>query len=471
MNPDLSRLRVSTDQHYLQTADGLPFLWLADTAWTLLNHLNREQAFRYFVNRRDKGFSVVQIVALDPETDHEMKSAYGDRALIGNDLLKPNEAYFNYLDEVLDLAQANGLYIALVPAWGQLITGDDWASRTFPVLVNESNAASYGEFIGKRYHERTNIIWVLGGDRHPVHLGRDYRAVWRAMAEGIGRGVTGELLKWNVADDRWRDVLMTFHPTISDDPPVYSSSEWLHNDAWLSLNMLQSGHRDNVRNYDQVYLDYHRLPTKPVLDGEPNYEDWKYRDASGSRVHTAWHVRKRAYWSLFAGACGHSYGHASVWSMIDTKRRIEKTSLTWKEALDCPGAQQMLFLRRLIKSRPFFSSIPDQTMATIMDNYLDIRVSVRRGKNGEFAFVYLTSGGKAVVRNLDYLAGPQINAWWFNPRDGRIYDNSGQTADQPFRQLAAAGQQIFTAPSQGPDNDWVLVLDSSICSFPAPNSA
>lgn len=100
----------------MQTADGRPFFWLADTAWTLVNNLNREQARHYFANRRDKGFSVIHIVALDPETDIEMKSAYGERALIGDDPLRPNEKFFAYLDEIFDLAQEHGLYVALVPA-------------------------------------------------------------------------------------------------------------------------------------------------------------------------------------------------------------------------------------------------------------------------------------------------------------------------------------------------------------------
>lgn len=139
----LPKLTVSANQRHLQTADGRPFFWLADTAWTLPNNLKREQARHYFANRRAKGFSVIHIVALDPETDIEMKSACGDRALIGDDPLQPNEKFFAYLDEILDLAQEHGLYVALVPAWGQLVTGDDWGARTYPLqLVRNLNSSS-----------------------------------------------------------------------------------------------------------------------------------------------------------------------------------------------------------------------------------------------------------------------------------------------------------------------------------------
>lgn len=50
----LPKLSVAASGRHLQTADGRPFFWLADTAWTLVNNLNREQARRYFANRRAK---------------------------------------------------------------------------------------------------------------------------------------------------------------------------------------------------------------------------------------------------------------------------------------------------------------------------------------------------------------------------------------------------------------------------------
>jgi hypothetical protein len=466
----LPKLSVAPSQRHLQTADGRPFFWLADTAWTLVNNLNREQARHYFANRRDKGFSVIHIVALDPETDIEMKSAYGDRALIGDDPLQPNEKFFAYLDEILDLAQEHGLYVALVPAWGQLVTGDDWGARKYPVRINESNAAAYGQWIGARYRNRTNIIWMLGGDRHPVHLGRDYRRVWRAMVEGIGRGVTGKVLQWNVAVPAWREVLMTYHPSYSDDPPICSSSHWLHDAAWLSFNLIQSAHRNHVRNYDFVYWDYQRQPVKPVLDGEPNYEDWVFRTPGGFDFHTDWNVRKRAYWSLFAGSCGHTYGHTSIWPMVDEKRRSEHLRFTWDEALDRPGAQQMRHVRSLIESRPLFDSVPDQNMTGFWPNFLDVRIQARRDANGEFAFVYFTSGREAIIYT-HMLADPERIAWWFNPRDGKLYDASGSETNSPFARIKHAASHTFTPPTLGERNDWVLVLDSSALKFDPPGQA
>lgn len=463
----LERLKVSENGRHLETVSGQPFFWLADTAWTLVNNLKLEDVKLYFENRKLKGFNIIQIVALDPETDEEMKTPYGEPALFCEDPLQPNEEYFKYLDTVIDLAESMGLYVGLVPAWGQLITGDNWMGQKFDILIHEKNAFPFGKWVGERYGKRSNIVWILGGDRHPVHLGTDYRMVWRRMAEGIGTGVTGKNLRWNEPDEGWKELLMTYHPTYSDDPPLCTSSYWLHDDAWLSFNMIQSAHRNHVRSYDWIYHDYNLYPIKPVLDGEPNYEDWAYITTTGRERHLEWNVRKRAYWSLFAGSFGHTYGHACMWCMIDEKRKNDMLPYTWKEALDRPGAQQMLHVRKLVESRPFFESIPDQSMTCITDNFLDIRVQARRAVDGQFAFFYFTCGGEMELC-LEKMTGTRLNAWWYNPRDGKVYDDQGMESVKPFCQVSGGVNHVFAAPTRGDEQDWVLVLDNADCGYSVP---
>ena len=89
--------------------------------------------------------------------------------MINNDLSSPNENYFSYLDWILDRAEAYGFYVLLLPVWGQMVVGENWQGEKFPKTVNEGNAYQYGKWIGSRYRTRTNILWCLGGDRHPVH--------------------------------------------------------------------------------------------------------------------------------------------------------------------------------------------------------------------------------------------------------------------------------------------------------------
>ena len=121
----------------------------------------------------------------------EMRTPAGDPALIDGDLSRPNENYFRYLDRILDKAEEYGFYVLLLPVWGQLVVGDDWAGGVYEKTVTEDNACAYARWIGDRYKNRANILWCLGGDRMPIHKGVDYKNVWRRMAEGLAKGLTG----------------------------------------------------------------------------------------------------------------------------------------------------------------------------------------------------------------------------------------------------------------------------------------
>ena len=132
---------------------------------------------------------------------------------------------------------------------------------------------------------------------------------------------------------------MTFHPTGGR-----RSAEFFHTDDWLDINMRQNGHGTEYSgHYDQTRVDYDRTPAKPVLDGEPIYEDHPISfDAKKFGHSIASDVRRPLYWDLFGGACGHTYGNHAVWQMWTPEREpINNPLMPWTEALEQPGAQQM----------------------------------------------------------------------------------------------------------------------------------
>src|SRR6185503_16821457 len=96
----LQQLKVSADKHYLVTADGRPFFWLGDTGWELLHKLNKEEATAYFKKRAEQGFNVIQTVVLAELDGLHSPNAYGNIPLLDDDLSKPNEKYFNYIDSL-----------------------------------------------------------------------------------------------------------------------------------------------------------------------------------------------------------------------------------------------------------------------------------------------------------------------------------------------------------------------------------
>src|SRR3954467_10643040 len=100
----LPALKVSENRRFIVDGDGKPFFWLGDTAWELFHRLNREDADKYLQNRADKGFTVIQAVALAELDGLHDPNAYGEIPLENDDPTKPREAYFQHVDYIIDKA-------------------------------------------------------------------------------------------------------------------------------------------------------------------------------------------------------------------------------------------------------------------------------------------------------------------------------------------------------------------------------
>jgi hypothetical protein len=448
----MPRLEVSENRRFLVREDGRPFFYLGDTAWELFHRLNREEATRYLEDRARKGFTVIQAVALAELDGLDEPNPYGHRPLRNNDPAQPDvregreNDYWDHVDFVVERANALGLYIGFLPTWG-----DKWNKKwgTGPEIFAPANAAAYGEWLGRRYRDR-GIIWILGGDR-PVET-EAHKEILRAMARGLRAGDGGA-------------HLMTLHPTGGQ-----GSSEPFHGEDWLDFNMRKNGHvAEFTGRYDQTRADYDRVPTKPVLDGEPIYEDHPVSFKAKELGHSiAADVRRPLYWDLFTGAFGHTYGHHSVWQMWAPPRKpINDPLMPWFEAIDQPGAGQMQHARRLIESRPFLSRVPDDTVIvtdrvpTSVPGAGRYRYVATRDSEGRYAMIYAPVGRPFRVR-MSAVKGARVKAWWFNPRDGKA---------TPIGELLNEGERLFSPPDAGEALDWVLVLDDAAQGFPPPGSS
>lgn len=357
-------LKVSPNKRFLVKADGTPFFYLGDTAWELFHRLNREEADKYLQNRADKGFTVVQAVVLAELDGLNDPNPYQHMPFKKNDPTQPNEDYFKHVDYIVNKAAELGLYIGMLPTWGDKVFKDKWG--TGPEIFTPQNAKVYGEFLGKRYAGK-NIIWILGGDRNPRNEADV--AIWRAMAEGITTGVGGK--------DK---AMMSFHPQPKDQG---GSSTWFHTDEWLDFNMFQTGHCRNSNIYEKITHDYNLTSVKPTMDAEPIYEDHPVCfNANDLGYSAAYDVRRAAYLDLFAGAHGHTYGCHSVWQMYAPNRKPVNGPLKpWYESIDLPGAADMSHVRALIESRPMLDRVPDQSLITT-DAYAEgDRIQATRGKD------------------------------------------------------------------------------------------
>jgi uncharacterized phage-associated protein len=441
----LPRLKVSDNRRFLVTERGEPFFWLGDTAWELFHRLNREEAEIYLKNRAERRFTVIQAVVLAELDGLNDPNPYGHTPLEQNDPTQPNEDYFKHADWIVAKANSLGLYIGMLPTWG-----DKWNKKwgAGPELFTPDNADAYGEWLGRRY-KNAGVIWILGGDR-PVE-NDTHREIIRRMALGLQKGDGGVHLH-------------TFHPTGGS-----GSAQYFHDSAWLDFNMRQNGHvPEFTGRYDQTRVDYNRVPIKPVLDGEPIYEDHPVSFDANKLGHSiAADVRRPLYWDMFGGACGHTYGHHSAWQMWSPARKpVNHPLMPWFEAIKQPGAAQMQHARALLESRPFLTRIPDDevlvatSIPTAMPGSGRYHFAATRDANGSYALVYAPVGRSFKVR-MDKLTGAKVKAWWFNPRNGKA---------TTIGNFANKGEREFTPPDTGEMLDWVLVLDDETKKFPPPGT-
>ena len=440
-NPVLCpQLRVSQNKRFLVTETGDPFFWLGDTGWLLFTKLTREEGEKYFEDRCKKGINVIQVMVI-----HNIKKAvncYGDSALTDNDIDSPlttpgNSAddpgqydYWDHVDYLVNLAQKKGIYMALVPVWGSNVKNGS---------ISREKARKYAAWLAGRYKGKSNVIWLNGGDIK----GSDSTVIWNIIGSTIREICPGQLI--------------SFHPYGRTQ-----SSEWFHNESWLDFNMFQSGHRrydqDTMGlcygedNWKYVVNDYGKNPTKPTMDGEPSYEG--IPQGLHDPTQPCWvdsDVRRYAYWSVFAGGCGFTYGNNAIMQFHkeDDKESSYGVKDNWDEALNAPGASQMKYLKQIMLSRPYFERIPAQDLIAGRPGERYDYLAATKGK--DYAFIY-TCNGSTMNINLDKMQLNRIRASWYNPRNGLF---------TKIDDYDAKGIKTFDPPGGKSDgNDWVLILDN-----------
>lgn len=402
---DNGKLMVSDEHRYLKHENGTPFFWLGDTGWLLPERLNRDEAEYYLDRCKNAGYNVVQVQVMNSVPSMNF---YGQPSLVDGFNFKDIEhkgvyGYWDNMDNIIKAAEKNGIYIGMVCIWGSPVNEGK---------MNVKEAEAYGKFLAERYKNSPNIIWIIGGDIR----GDMKKEVWEALAHSIK--------KYD------HNHLMTFHPRGRT-----TSATWFNNEDWLDFNMFQSGHRRyGQRNGDGDYAieenteeDNWRFvekslstaPMKPVIDGEPVYED--IPQGLHNPKETRWKdydVRRYAYWSVFAGSFGHTYGHNSIMQFIRpgilASFGAEKP---WYDALKDPGYNEMKYLKNLMLTFPFFERVPDQSIVAGKNGERYDRVVATRGKDYLLAYNY---SGRSMQIDLTKISGAKKNAWWYSTSAGKL---------------------------------------------------
>jgi hypothetical protein len=415
------RLQIySQNPHLFADSSGTPFFFLGDTA-TRMNHmLTREDMDLYFRTRASQGFTVILASAFRGHTaEYPKPNAYGEWPFINNDITRPNihsgYDYWDHIDYMIDTADAYGLKIALTAfAVGWTESGlHDGGFR----FLNVSNAYTYGRWIGQRYANRSNIIWVLGWDNPVNTAGED--TIWQEMGRGIKDGAGSQ-------------ALITFHTSIEwPNPGPGSSSRWFHDASWLDFNMVQA-RLEHV--HSGIEADYGYSPAKPTGVGEGPYDE----------------PRKAAYWSYLAGGYYIS-GNATIWGFGDTG--------DWKAALNSPGARHMSILKSFFTSLAWWKYVPDQSVFTFGQGSGSTLNAAALSSDRDSMLVYLASQTTVGINMGKITAGSSVYAKWFNPATGEYL---------AVGTFPASGSKEFTTPPGWEDAVLYLSATAAPPSLPPP---
>jgi Protein of unknown function (DUF4038)/Putative collagen-binding domain of a collagenase len=410
---------------YLVDQDNKPFFWSGDAAWSLIAQLSREDAVFYLDNRREKGFNVVMVNLIEHKFCTDAPADYyGDLPFTGKAFSVPNEKYFEHADFVIRSAAERNIIVLLAPLYLGYNCGDEgWCAEI--KAASDQDLRSWGRFLGRRYRDFSNIIWLTGGDADPAPV----KDKVLEMVRGI----------------REYDTVHLF--SAHNQPETMAVTPW-SGESWLSVN--------DVYSYDPALYRlcknaYDRKPVIPFYLIESAYEN--------EHSSTPQQLRSQAYQAVLSGAMGHIFGNCPIWHFGSFAKWCGLTD--WKTEMNNSGSVSMDYFQRLFRSRAWNTLTPDFGHLILTSGYGE-----RGSKDYTTAacttdrntFIAYLQPGCTITVDLKKINGEKAKCWWYDPSDGKaeligIFKTSG------FREFTSIAE-----------NDCVLVIDNESFNLPPPGS-
>ena len=426
-------ISIGADQRTFRDAAGALFTMHGEAAWSLAVELTPQELDTYLADRAQKGFNALYVNLIEHRfsgQDPAWLNRAGEAPFTGTlpsgylDFTRPNEAYWSHVDEVIDRAADRGMLVVAFPAYvGYQFNDAGWAAE---MLANGvENCRAYGEFLGRRYADRDNVMWAMGGDWAPYYESTDLRPEVNALAAGLEATAPDHLI--TAHSHRNRSAL--------DD----------YDQPWLDVNTAYGRYilsRSDVTVPSELRDTWNESVDMPFFFIEGQYENEYGLDASG--------VRAQAWWAVLGGAAGQYYGSNPVWAFGHADLFADDTSPSWQQALDFPGAVDMIHLGEFLEERIHTALVPDFDHAVLVGGYGSIEdeswAACAATADKRAIYVY-TPQRRALEVDLSVLTGDAAFVSWLDPRTGDTTTLETVTADRV---------RSFTPPTSG---DWVLLVE------------
>lgn len=407
---------------FLTHSDGTPFFWLACTAWNGALKSTDKEWDEYLGHRVANHYTAIQFVTTQWRGCD--RSSEGLVAFEGSGRIKINPEFFRLIDKKIDRINDYGLIAAPVVLWAlQSGAGRELSPGYY---LPDDQAILLAKYIMARYGAN-HVVWFLGGDgNYTGTFEQRWKTIGRALSDGKQQGIVaqhpqgrswiGELYR----DEPWLDIV------------GYQSS---HSNAEATVNWITKGPMSQM---------WSRLPARPLINLEPNYEEIR-------TTITDRDVRNASWWSLFATPiAGISYGANGIWPWLQPGEKILNHSdapwtSPWRPAIDLPGSIQMGYLAQFIRKFEWWNLFPSPELIVKQpgDEQFNHFVSLVKSIDNKTILGYLPVKLTLEIRKP---ANASYGVRWFDPVRN-VY--SGGTAKDKGETL------VVTSPN---DSDMLMIL-------------
>ena len=420
VTPSPYPLRLAAGKRYIVDQNNRPFFINGEATWSLIANLRDDDIDLYLADRQQRGVNAILVNLIE----HSF-SAQAPRDLYGNppfttpgDFATPNSVYFDRAVSIVRKAADRGIVVFLFPAYlGYNGGSEGW----YQEMVNNGTAKlnAYGRYVGNRFVNLDNIVWVNAGDYNPPN-----KALTKAVADGI-----------RAVDLRH---LHTAHGTEGT-----SAMDYWANETWLDLDNVYTYPTlgSNTPVYQRALAAYGRAGWKPFFLMESVYEnEWSASERQ---------IRQQSYEAVLSGGFGYFFGNSPIW----------RFGPGWQTALNSQGARDMARIRSLLVGYRWDLLVPDATGSFLVSGRggsgSDHAVAAR-ASDGSFGIVYVPTARSDVQVSLGGFSTGTVGARWYDPTSGawQAVPGSPFAAPGSTPRLATPGNNSTGWP------DWVLVLEA-----------
>jgi len=442
-------LRVALSGRYLVDQRGTPFLIKGEAAWLALVNLTEAEQERYLLDRSAKGFNLVEVMLANHNytkspSPTPPSNRLGEQPFSkAGDFSTPNDAYFDRVARFVDRAASVGIAVLITPNFlGFDGDHEGWWKETISAANNRAVCARFGRYLGARFKDKQNVIWLAGGDFAPP-----------AGSEGEARH--GEVM--NGIRAAGASQLWTGHWNFKHQGGL-STDEERFRDA-MSL--------DGVYQYANPYKYTARAfgvrPVRPVYLLESTYEH-EHPTNNTQPFRKAW------WWTMLSGGIGLLWGNTFLWTAESLRGTypidygdVDHAVSSWEAEMESPGTYQVLHLHALFEQLPWHRLVPAGVPSGLPELVTSGQRSGQRHiaaaatPEGDLLVAYVPpTGADSREFALDFSRmGSLGRAGWYDPAAGAWIALDPRLPNAQEVAIKTPG------PNRSGTNDWVLVVEAS----------